>query len=63
MATVHVYPRTDAVEHEIDEACVCGPLVDPVLDDSERVVGFVVIHAALDTGDQADRQIETTRTA
>lgn len=63
MATVHVYPLNDAVAHELDEGCVCGPLTDAVLDDDDRVAGFVVIHAALDGRDLQDRQIETTRTA
>lgn len=54
MATVHVLPRNDLVAHDADETCVCGPLIDPVLDDDERVAGFIVIHAALDGRDHAD---------
>lgn len=59
MATVHVMPMRDLVGHEMDEACVCGPLVDPVLDDTNRVAGFVVVHAALDGREQTERGVRT----
>jgi hypothetical protein len=48
MATAHVAPLGDQMEHVIDEACVCGPTVEPVLDADERVGGFVVTHHSLD---------------
>lgn len=28
MSDVHVMPRADLVEHETDEACICGPTLD-----------------------------------
>lgn len=61
MATVHVIPIRDLVAHETDETCVCGTLVEPVLDDTDRVAGFIVIHAALDGRDQTEVRTEVTR--
>ena len=47
MATVHVYPVNDLIEHELDgEACACGPVLEYV--DGEEEDGWVVTHASLD---------------
>lgn len=29
--TLHALPVGDAIGHEADESCVCGPAVDPVM--------------------------------
>jgi hypothetical protein len=45
--TVHVSPRNDLVEHEVED-CVCGPHIAEVkLDDGD--CWFIVIHHALDS--------------
>ena len=46
MATVHVYPVNDLIEHELDgEGCVCGPVLEYVEGEED---GWVVSHASLD---------------
>ena len=46
--TVHVYPRDDLVEHELEGTdCVCGPAVERVEKDGGGD-GWLVIHHSLD---------------
>jgi hypothetical protein len=47
MATVHVYPVNDLIEHELDgDGCVCGPVLEYV--EGEEGDGWLVSHASLD---------------
>jgi hypothetical protein len=46
--TVHVLPNNDLIEHdEVDDHCVCGPDVEPVLAD-DGSCGWVITHHSLD---------------
>ncbi len=48
MATVHVFPVNDLIEHDTDsDDCLCGPTTEAVHDD-EGGFGWVVIHHSLD---------------
>lgn len=48
MATVHVVPVNDLVEHDTDGGdCVCGPEVEPVEHD-DGSMGWLVKHHSLD---------------
>lgn len=43
----HIVPVGDAVEHDITDDCICGPLTVPI----ERIdgsVGWLIVHHALD---------------
>lgn len=50
MATVHVAPAGDLIEHRIDDDsdCVCGPRVEPTTTDNDGRIDWVVIHHSLD---------------
>ena len=48
MATVHVFPVNDIIEHNTDtDDCVCGPTVEPVMYD-DGSCGLVIVHHSLD---------------
>ena len=48
MATVHVFPVNDIIEHNTDtDDCVCGPTAEPVIDD-DGSCGWVIVHHSLD---------------
>ena len=48
MATVHVFPVNDTIEHDTDtDDCVCGPTAEPVIDD-DGSCGWVIVHHSLD---------------
>ena len=47
MATVHVQPVNDLIEHEDSDACVCIPEIEPVPHD-DGSMGWLVTHHALD---------------
>jgi len=48
MATVHVYPDADHIEHDTDGGdCVCGPDLEMVFDD-DGSNGWLVSHHSLD---------------
>jgi hypothetical protein len=49
MATVHVLPVDDLVEHEdAGDDCLCGPRVEPVEDEKTGAVGWVIVHYSMD---------------
>ena len=48
MATVHVYPLNDVVEHDTDGGdCLCGPTTKPVPRE-DGFIGWLVTHHSLD---------------
>ena len=48
MATVHVFPVNDIIEHNTDtDDCVCGPTAEPVIVD-DGSCGWVIVHHSLD---------------
>ena len=48
MATVHVFPVNDIIEHNTDtDDCVCGPTTEPVIND-DGSCGWVIVHHSLD---------------
>lgn len=44
---LHVVPLGDAVEHEADDDCVCGPTLKPVAGADGSLV-WLMIHHSLD---------------
>ncbi len=55
MATVHVVPVDDLVEHDTSgDSCVCGPATEPVMRD-DGSCHWVTRHAALDGREQQER--------
>lgn len=48
MATVHVYPVNDVVEHDTDtDECPCGPTLEAVSND-DGSYGWVLTHHSMD---------------
>jgi hypothetical protein len=48
MATVHVLPVDDLIEHEeFGDDCLCGPRSEAVKDDN-GAVGWLIVHHSLD---------------
>ena len=48
MATVHVAPNNDLIEHDLEsDDCICGPRIDPVKAD-DGSMGWVVVHHTMD---------------
>ncbi len=48
MATVHVYPNTDLIEHNTDsDECLCGPTTEAVPAE-DGSFGWVVKHHSMD---------------
>lgn len=50
MATVHVSPVNDAVEHDLEHGgdCICGPTVEAVFRDDDGSNGWLITHHSLD---------------
>jgi hypothetical protein len=45
--TAHVHPVNDLIDHQLDDACPCGPTTEP----EPRVdgsIGWIVVHHSLD---------------
>jgi hypothetical protein len=56
MATVHVLPIDDLIEHEDEgDQCPCGPRIEPVKAD-DGSVGWLISHNALDGRELAERR-------
>jgi hypothetical protein len=54
VATVHVYPVADLIDHDRGGGdCPCGPRVEPV-PDGDGTIGWVVVHHSLDGREQAE---------
>lgn len=52
--TVHVYPRSDLIEHDTDgDGCPCGPDAMPVERD-DGSVGWLAVHHSLDGREAAE---------
>ncbi len=53
VSTVHVLPIGDLIAHDSDhdDACVCGPDVEPVKGD-DGAIGWVITHHSLDGREQ-----------
>jgi hypothetical protein len=48
MATVHVLPRGDVIDHvDVGDDCVCGPTVEPV-EAEDGSIGWLIKHHSLD---------------
>jgi hypothetical protein len=48
MATVHVYPDNDLIEHDTDGGdCLCGPKSEGVKNE-DGSYGWVIVHHSLD---------------
>lgn len=48
MATVHVVPVGDLIEHDADGGdCLCGPATEPVMRD-DGSSGWLITHHSLD---------------
>ena len=52
MATVHVIPVDDLIEHDTADGagarCVCGPTTELVVSDVDGSDGWLIVHASLD---------------
>ncbi|MFI8206887.1 hypothetical protein [Streptomyces sp. NPDC085937] len=44
---LHVVPLGDAVEHEADDDCICGPTLKPITGDGGTIV-WLMVHHSLD---------------
>ncbi len=51
--TVHVTPRNDLIDHNVDDDCACGPRTEPVRR-GDGSYGWVVVHNSLDGREQAE---------
>jgi hypothetical protein len=51
--SVHVRPLGDLIEHELTDACPCGPEQQPVKRD-DGSVGWLVVHHSLDGREAKD---------
>jgi len=50
---VHVVPRDDLIEHDINEECACGPTPRAEKRD-DGSVGWVIVHHSLDGRELAE---------
>ena len=56
MATIHVYPDKDLIEHTTDTPdCICGPETEAVFrDDGSN--GWLITHHSLDGREERERE-------
>lgn len=54
MATAHVTPINDLIEHEDTEDCLCGPTLVPV-NRADGSHGWLYVHHSLDGREKLDR--------
>lgn len=47
MASIHVEPVNDLINHEDTSECVCGPVIEPIVIGYDKV-NLLVIHNSLD---------------
>jgi hypothetical protein len=49
MSIVHILPVNDLIEHEDEgDDCPCGVTSEPVKDDENGSVGWLIVHNSLD---------------
>lgn len=54
MATVHVLPVGDLIEHgDVGDDCPCGPTIEPV-EAPDGFIGWLVTHHSLDGREQRE---------
>lgn len=46
---IHVWPRSDSIGHTGGVDCVCGPDLEPILDDG-HIYSWIVTHKPLTPG-------------
>lgn len=56
-STMHVYPPSDVIEHELTEDCVCGPRCEAVYGYGGPP-GWVYTHHPLDAREFREREAE-----
>lgn len=56
MATLHVLPVADLVEHEDEgDDCICGPTTEPV-PAADGSMGWLIVHHSLDGREKRERR-------
>jgi hypothetical protein len=49
--TMHVVPINDLIDHDLIDACICGPAIQPVKRE-DGTVGRLTVHHSLDGREQ-----------